>query len=67
MAVPEQWQGLVTKDVRLQISTEKCNVPRISEVLGALSMITINCKLKSCKMFEINRQNISALSVRKLC
>jgi hypothetical protein len=53
MAVPEEWEGLVSKDVRLQ-----CNVPRISEVSGPLFMITINSKLESCKVFKINRQNV---------
>jgi hypothetical protein len=44
MVVPEQWECLVTKDIRLYTSKEKCNVPRISEVSGPLYMITINRK-----------------------
>jgi hypothetical protein len=66
MAVPEEWEGLVTKDVQLQTSTKKCNVPCICEVPGPLYLININRKLKSCKVFEIDCQHFSVLSVRKL-
>jgi hypothetical protein len=55
MAVPEQWEGLVTKDDRLQTSTKKRIVPRYTEV-SAPPYIMINQKLKACKVQEINRQ-----------